>query len=79
LKVSDLTSKRRTQNIVFPRQIAMYLCRKLTDSSLPVIGKAFGGRDHSTVIHSIHVVEKKLENNVEIKNTLDIITKRLSG
>ena len=79
LKVSDLTSKRRTQNIVFPRQIAMYLCRKLTDSSLPVIGKAFGGRDHSTVIHSINLVEKKLENNVEVKNTLDIITKRLSG
>jgi chromosomal replication initiator protein len=79
LKVSELTSKRRTQNIVFPRQIAMYLCRKLTDSSLPVIGKAFGGRDHSTVIHSINLVEKKLENNVEVKNTLDIITKRLSG
>jgi chromosomal replication initiator protein len=79
LKVSELTSKRRTQNIVFPRQIAMYLCRKLTDSSLPVIGKAFGGRDHSTVIHSINLVKKKLENNVEVKNTLDIITKRLSG
>ena len=79
LKVSDLNSKRRTQNIVFPRQIAMYLCRKLTDSSLPVIGKSFGGRDHSTVIHSVNLSEKKLSNNMEVKNSLDIIAKRLSG
>jgi len=79
LKVSDLNSKRRTQNIVFPRQMAMYLCRKLTDASLPVIGKSFGGRDHSTVIHSVNLIGKKLTNNVEIKNSLDIIAKRLSG
>jgi chromosomal replication initiator protein len=79
LKVSDLTSKRRTQNIVFPRQIAMYLCRKMTDFSLPVIGKSFGGRDHSTVIHSVNLIDKKITNNVEVKNSLDIIAKRLSG
>jgi chromosomal replication initiator protein len=79
LKVSDLNSKRRTQNIVFPRQMAMYLCRKLTDASLPVIGKSFGGRDHSTVIHSVNLIEKKSTNNVEVKNSLDIIAKRLSG
>ena len=59
LKVSDLNSKRRTQNLVFPRQIAMYLCRQLTDASLPVIGKSFGGRDHSTVIHSVNLIEQK--------------------
>ena len=57
----------------------MYLCRKLTDSSLPVIGKAFGGRDHSTVIHSIGIVETKKEKSVEVKNTLDIVAKRLTG
>ena len=79
LKVSELSSKRRTQNIVFPRQIAMYLCRKLTDNSLPVIGKSFGGRDHSTVIHSINLVDQKLENNVEVRNTVDVIAKRLNG
>ena len=78
VKVSDLNSKRRTQNIVFPRQIAMYVCRQLTDTSLPAIGKAFGGRDHSTVIHSINLIEKKMEANVEIKNSIDIIRKRLS-
>jgi chromosomal replication initiator protein len=79
LKVSDLNSKRRTQNIVFPRQIAMYLCRKMTDFSLPVIGKSFGGRDHSTVIHSVNLIDRKITNNVEVKNSLDIIAKRLSG
>lgn len=79
LKVSELNSKRRTQNIVFPRQVAMYLCRRLTDCSLPVIGKSFGGRDHSTVIHSVNLVERKLEHNVEIKNSIDVIAKRLNG
>ena len=79
LKISELNSKRRTQNIVFPRQVAMYLCRRLTDCSLPVIGKSFGGRDHSTVIHSVNLVERKLENNVEIKNSIDVIAKRLNG
>ena len=78
VKVSDLNSKRRTQNIVFPRQVSMYVCRQLTDTSLPAIGKAFGGRDHSTVIHSINLIEKKMEANVEIKNSIDIIKKRLS-
>jgi chromosomal replication initiator protein len=78
VKVSDLHSKRRTQNIVFPRQIAMFLCRQLTDTSLPAIGKAFGGRDHSTVIHSINLIEKKMEANPEVKNSVEIIRKRLS-
>ncbi len=52
LTIDIIKSQRRTQNIAFPRQIAMYLCRKLTDSSLPKIGEKFGGRDHTTVIHA---------------------------
>src|SRR5262249_49412195 len=48
----ELTGDRRSQNIVYPRQVAMYLARELTDSSLPKIGKEFGGRDHTTVIHA---------------------------
>ena len=79
LKISDLNSKRRTQNIVYPRQIAMYICRKMTDLSLPVIGKSFGGRDHSTVIHSINLVERKMADSIEVKNSVDVISKRLSG
>jgi chromosomal replication initiator protein len=57
----------------------MYLARQLTGASLPVIGKMFGGRDHSTVIHAINLVSQKMESNVEVKNTLEIIAKRLHG
>jgi chromosomal replication initiator protein len=79
VKVADLASKRRTQDFVHPRQIAMYLCRQLTSSSLPAIGKVFGGRDHSTVIHAIKLVALKMENSVELKNTVDILTRRIHG
>jgi chromosomal replication initiator protein len=79
IKVSELISKRRTQDLVYPRQLAMHLSRELTGSSLPVIGKMFGGRDHSTVIHALNLVKQKMENNVEMKNTLEIIAKRLHG
>lgn len=79
IKLSELISKRRTQDLVYPRQLAMYLCRQLTGSSLPVIGKMFGGRDHSTVIHAINLISQKIENNIEVKNTLEIIAKRIHG
>ena len=52
IKLDDLFAKKRTRNLAFPRQIAMYLCRELTDTSLPRIGEMFGGRDHTTVIHA---------------------------
>src|SRR5205823_13946836 len=52
LSLDELTSDKRSQNIVYPRQVAMYLSRELTDSSLPKIGREFGGRDHTTVIHA---------------------------
>jgi chromosomal replication initiator protein len=78
IKIADLVSKRRMQNLVHARQIAMYLSRQLTATSLPGIGKMFGGRDHSTVIHSLAVVEKK-KASAEIQNTLDTITKRIQG
>lgn len=61
LKIEDLKSARRTRNIAFPRQIAMYLSRKLTDMSLPKIGEEFGGRDHTTVIHAY----EKISNNLK--------------
>jgi chromosomal replication initiator protein len=79
IKIADLVSKRRMQNLVHARQIAMYLCRHLTSSSLPGIGKMFGGRDHSTVIHSLAVVDQKRKASVEVQNTLDTITKRVQG
>ena len=79
IKITDLVSKRRSQNLVYPRQIAMYICRQLTNSSLPVIGKMFGGRDHSTVIHSVKLVAEKLKSSVEVQNTIDTITKRVQA
>ena len=56
IRLGDMTSKQRPNNIAFPRQIAMYLCREMTDLSLPKIGELFGGRDHTTVIHAYEKV-----------------------
>lgn len=61
LSVLDLLSDRRAPSVAKPRQVAMYLCRELTTLSLPAIGKRFGNRDHSTVIHAIRRVEQRLE------------------
>ncbi len=66
--LSELRAKKRTQNIVLPRQIAMYLSRKLTGQSLPEIGNAFGGKDHTTVMHSCKKIEQNLLGDREIKN-----------
>src|SRR4029077_12958680 len=63
LKVSELKSKNNSKSVAMPRQIAMYLCKALTSASLPEIGKSFGGKHHSTVIHSIRKVENLRQNN----------------
>ena len=79
MKVSDLKSKRRTKNIVFPRQIAMYLCRELTKASFPEIGETFGGKDHSTVIHSCKQIEKEKEKDIHLKTTIENLIKKIIG
>ena len=61
IKMDDFLAKKRTRNVAFPRQIAMYLCRELTDYSLPRIGDFFGGRDHTTVIHANHLPDPEPE------------------
>lgn len=61
IRTTDITGKRRPGNIAFPRQVAMYLSRQLTDHSLTAIGQAFGGRDHGTVIHACKVVQDRME------------------
>jgi len=66
LEVSDLLSKKRNKQLVSPRHIAMYLCRKLTDASFPQIGEQFGGRDHTTVIHAYEKVEQDQEKDQEL-------------
>ena len=60
IRPNDLRSKRRTRTVALPRQVAMYLCRRYTNASFPVIGDRFGGRDHSTVIHAAQVIERRL-------------------
>ena len=78
LKVSDLKSHRKVKLIAFPRQISMYLSRKYTNSSYPEIGSKFGGKDHSTVIHAVRKIEKKLEEDASLKNTVETLKKNLS-
>ena len=71
IPLSELRAKKRTRNIVLPRQLAMYISRQLTAQSLPEIGNAFGGKDHTTVLHSCKKIEQVLIEDAEIKNILD--------
>ena len=77
VKVSDLKSKKKLRAFTFPRQIAMYLSRKLTKSSFPEIGASFGGKDHSTVIFAVRKVEKLIETDKYISDTIRSIEKKL--
>ncbi len=77
MRPKDMLSKKRTQNIAFPRQIAMYLCRELTDASLPRIGQAFGGRDHTTVIHACSKIINQLEKDATLRSTLNKLQENL--
>lgn len=79
LKVEELTSSKRTRNIAYPRQIAMYLCRKLTDLSLPKIGEKFGGRDHTTIIHGFEKISNDLKNDVELVQTINELECKITG
>ena len=77
LTVADLRSDKRTQTIVFPRQVAMYLARELTDSSLPKIGARFGGRDHTTVLHAVGKITRLLKEDREAFNLVQELTTRI--
>ena len=79
LTLEDIKGKKRNANITMPRQIAMYICRELTDLSLPKIGSEFGGRDHTTVIHAHDKISKDIEENQQIKDKIDKIISDLKG
>ncbi|EDS76934.1 chromosomal replication initiator protein DnaA [Clostridium massiliodielmoense] len=79
LKIQELKSSRRTRNIAFPRQIAMYLSRKLTDMSLPKIGEEFGGRDHTTVIHAYEKISNILKKDESLRNVIDDLNKKITN
>jgi len=71
ISVEDIRSKKRSSNISFPRQIAMYLCRTMTNESFPKIGIEFGGKDHSTVMHSVEKIEQEIRENKDLANTIE--------
>ncbi len=77
MTLQELTGDRRSQAIVYPRQVAMYLCRELTDSSLPKIGKKFGGRDHTTVIHATSKIAKLIKEDRSVYNLVQELTARV--
>ena len=77
IQTSDIISKKRSHDIAYPRQICMYLCKKMTDQSLVKIGEIIGKRDHSTVIHGIEKIEKDLDKDPELSKVIDVITKKM--
>jgi chromosomal replication initiator protein len=79
VKLEDFKAKKRTKSVAFPRQIAMYLSRELTDSSLPKIGEEFGGRDHTTVIHAHEKISKMLQSDEQLQRQLKEITGLIRG
>ena len=77
-KPSDLSSHKRNKEIVYPRQIAMYLCREMTSTSLQLIGKALGKRDHSTILHGIEKITEDLKQNETLSSTIEILKKKIN-
>jgi chromosomal replication initiator protein len=77
LSLDELCGDKRSQNIVYPRQVAMYLSRELTDSSLPKIGKQFGGRDHTTVIHATSKIARMIREDRDVYNLVQELTARI--
>jgi chromosomal replication initiator protein len=77
MSLEELCGDKRSQNIVYPRQVAMYLSRELTDSSLPKIGKEFGGRDHTTVIHATSKIARLIKEDRSVYNLVQELTARI--
>ena len=78
IRLADMTSKRRPENIAFPRQVAMYLSRQMTESSLNTIGEAFGGRDHGTVLHACRLVKDRMEVDANVRQVVNYLEKQLN-
>jgi len=77
IRLADMTSKRRPENIAFPRQVAMFLSRQMTESSLSAIGEAFGGRDHGTVLHACRLVKDRMEIDPNVRQVVSYLEKQL--
>lgn len=79
IKLSALLSKKRTKNIVMARQVAIYLSRELTDFSLPAIGEIFGGKDHTTILHSYSKIKNKIEKDKSLKSVIENLTLKIKN
>ncbi|MDX2251384.1 MAG: chromosomal replication initiator protein DnaA [Nitrospira sp.] len=77
VKMTELKSRRRSKTLVHPRQIAMYLCRELTDASYPEIGRQFGGKDHTTIIHACRQVAKARETDTVLQTTIETLKEKI--
>lgn len=77
IRLADMTSKRRPENIAFPRQVAMFLSRQMTENSLSAIGEAFGGRDHGTVLHACRLVKDRMEVDANVRQVVHYLEKQL--
>lgn len=77
ITISELKSPRRTKNLAYPRQIAMYLCKKIARSSFPEIGAKFGGKDHTTVMHACRKIENLMENNLRLQEEISILERSI--
>ena len=79
LKQADLISERRARAVARPRQVAMWLAKQLTTRSLPDIGRRFGGRDHTTVLHAVRRIEALRAEDSALNHDLEVITRKLLG
>ena len=77
IKLSDMHSPRRSRSVARPRQVAMYLAKSITTRSLPEIGRKFGGRDHTTVIHAIKTIEEIMVNDPSLAEDIELLTRIL--
>ncbi len=78
IRLADMTSRRRPENIAFPRQVAMFLSRQMTETSLSAIGEAFGGRDHGTVLHACRLVKDRMEVDPNVRQVVSYLEKQLT-
>jgi chromosomal replication initiator protein len=79
LRLPEIKQKNNSRQIVFPRQIAMYLSKHLTEASLPEIGRQFGGKHHTTVLHSIEKIDEQRKNDKDLNRLLNKLTETLSN
>ncbi|TVQ59068.1 MAG: chromosomal replication initiator protein DnaA, partial [Rhodobacteraceae bacterium] len=77
LRLSDMTSARRARAVARPRQVAMYLSKTLTTKSLPDIGRRFGGRDHTTVMHAVRKIEQLVETDAQMAEDVELLRRML--